>query len=188
MLDFLVSWAEQLIIALIIIVIIEMVIPSGNNYKKYIKVILGIFLLYTILSPIISKKISNIEFQEVISKKYEETPIENQNIINYEKQIEDTYKAKFKENMEEFLKSKGYKLKNIKQEISYKNEQIEINKIELTLKKEEENTENIQIDKIKIKETNQISDKEIEELKNTISQTYEIDKNKIIIESEKTND
>jgi len=187
MLDFLVSWAEQLIIALIIIVIIEMVIPSGNNYKKYIKVILGIFLLYTILSPIISKKISNMEFQEVISKKYEETAIENQNIINYEKQIEETYKTKFKENIEEFLKSKGYKLKNIKQEISYKNEQIEINKIELSLKKEE-NNENIQIDKIKIKETNQISDKEIEELKNTISQTYEIDKNKIIIESEKTND
>ena len=45
MIDFLVSWAEQLILALIVIIIIEIVLPSGNNYKKYIKVVLGIFLL-----------------------------------------------------------------------------------------------------------------------------------------------
>ena len=39
MIEFLVSWAEQLIVALIIIVVVEMILPSQSSYKKYIKII-----------------------------------------------------------------------------------------------------------------------------------------------------
>ena len=57
MIEFLVSWAEQLIIALIIIIIIEIILPNGNNYKKYIKVVLGIFLVSTIINPIVGEQL-----------------------------------------------------------------------------------------------------------------------------------
>ena len=87
MIDFLVSWAEQLILALIVIIIIEIVLPSGNNYKKYIKVVLGIFLLYTIINPIVSDKIKNMDFKEVTANIYEEKNITIQNVINNDKQI-----------------------------------------------------------------------------------------------------
>lgn len=47
------SWAEQIVIAVIIVVIIEMILPKGNS-KKYIKTVIGIYILYTIISPVIS--------------------------------------------------------------------------------------------------------------------------------------
>lgn len=47
------SWAEQIIIAVIIATILEMVLPNGNS-KKYIKTVIGIYILYTIISPVIT--------------------------------------------------------------------------------------------------------------------------------------
>lgn len=52
--SFISSWAEQIIVAVIIATIIEMILPNGNN-KKYIKVVIGIYVLFTILSPILEK-------------------------------------------------------------------------------------------------------------------------------------
>ena len=46
------SWAEQVIIAVIIGTIIEMILPKGNT-EKYIKTVIGIYILYTIISPVI---------------------------------------------------------------------------------------------------------------------------------------
>lgn len=187
MLDFLVSWAEQLIIALVIIIIIEIVLPSGNNYKKYIKVILGIFLLYTIISPIISKKLNNFEFKEVIANAYIENAVETKNIINYNKQIEETYKIKFEENLNSFLKENGYEICSLKQDIKYENEEIEINKLELKIKVYT-NEEEIKIEKIEINNKEKIPEEKLEEIKKKISTTYEIDESKILIESENDND
>lgn len=53
MINSLSSWAEQIIIAVIIATIIEMFVPKGNS-KKYIKTVIGIYILYTIISPVIS--------------------------------------------------------------------------------------------------------------------------------------
>lgn len=47
------SWAEQLIIAVIIATILEIILPKGNS-KKYIKTIIGIYILYTIISPVLN--------------------------------------------------------------------------------------------------------------------------------------
>ena len=47
------SWAEQIIITVIIATILEMILPKGNS-KKYIKTVIGIYILYTIISPIIT--------------------------------------------------------------------------------------------------------------------------------------
>lgn len=186
MIEFLVSWAEQLIIALIIIIIIEIVLPSGNNYKKYIKVVLGIFLIYTIINPIIGKKISNLEFKEVIANTYSENNIKVQNVIDYDEQIEKNFKIKFEENLSDFLKQNGYKLEKIEQDITYTNEEITINKLKLKIKKDSQ--ENEKIEKIEIKRQEIITNEEIKEIVKKISDNYEIDESKIIIESENTND
>ena len=51
MIEFLRNWSQQLIIVLMILIIIEMIIPSNSSYRKYIKVIFGIFLLYNRKNP-----------------------------------------------------------------------------------------------------------------------------------------
>ena len=56
--NFLNSWLQGIIVSVIITTIIEMILPSGNS-KKYIKVVLGVFILFTIISPIIEKVSNN---------------------------------------------------------------------------------------------------------------------------------
>ena len=48
------SWASSIIVAVIIGVVIEMILPEGNS-KKYIKVVIGIYVVFTIVTPVINK-------------------------------------------------------------------------------------------------------------------------------------
>lgn len=45
------AWSKGIVGAVIIATLMEMIIPN-NNSKKYIKILLGIFIVYTIISPI----------------------------------------------------------------------------------------------------------------------------------------
>ena len=54
MIGFMKSWCEGIIVAVIISIIIELMIPEGNN-KKYVKVVIGIYILFVIIGPILDK-------------------------------------------------------------------------------------------------------------------------------------
>ena len=54
MVSWLSNWAEAIIIAVIIATIIEMILPEGSS-KKYIKVVIGVYILFTIVSPVITQ-------------------------------------------------------------------------------------------------------------------------------------
>ena len=69
MIDFLRSWAEQIVLAVVIATIIEMILPKNKN-KKYIQMVVGIYVLFNIISPIIKNK--------------EDFSIEKYNIENYD--------------------------------------------------------------------------------------------------------
>ena len=53
MIEFLSSWAKSLGVAIVLVSIFEMVLPN-NKTKKYIRVVLGVFVLYNIISPFIN--------------------------------------------------------------------------------------------------------------------------------------
>lgn len=55
MIDFLNTWAEKIALSVIAISILEMLIPN-NKMKKYIRVVMGIFILFNIISPLIEEK------------------------------------------------------------------------------------------------------------------------------------
>ena len=46
------AWCEGIIIAIIISIIIEMILPDGKN-KKYVKVVIGIYIMFVVLNPIL---------------------------------------------------------------------------------------------------------------------------------------
>ena len=73
MIDFLSNWAQGIIVAVIIATIIEMILPNGSS-KKYVKVVVGIYILFTIISPIITKFSSNnFNINDILdTKAYEE--------------------------------------------------------------------------------------------------------------------
>ena len=55
MINFMSSWAEQIVLAVIIATIIELILPKNKN-TKYIKMVIGVYVLFNIISPIIKNK------------------------------------------------------------------------------------------------------------------------------------
>lgn len=62
MIGFLRSWCEGITISIFVTLIIEMLVPSGN-INKYVRVIIGIYIVFVILNPIVSN-INNIDIEE----------------------------------------------------------------------------------------------------------------------------
>lgn len=199
------NWIQGIIIAVIISTIIEMVLPEGNC-KKYIKVVIGVYILFSIISPVINKvtgnnfKLANIfDLDEYIEASSSNT---YQNVNDaQEKQIKEIYQNSLKNDMKEKIKAKGYKVINIFVDIE-DNEQYTINEISLRLEKREEQEEvqntqsNIQeVNKVTIqigdKNQNEVSEEnntqeklssiEKRELKQYLSNIYEIEEKKINI-------
>jgi len=70
MIEFLSSWAKGLGLAIVIVSILEMLLPNNKN-KKYIRIVMGIFILFNIISPFIQNKellnIENIDFEDYVT-------------------------------------------------------------------------------------------------------------------------
>lgn len=64
MVEFIKVWCEEIIVSVIIAIIIEMFVPQGN-IKKYVRVIVGIYIIFVIINPIIVN-IDNINLENII--------------------------------------------------------------------------------------------------------------------------
>ena len=71
MVSFISSWVQGIIIVVIISIIIEMILPDGN-IKKYVRTVIGTFIVFVIISPIITK----ITGKEISLNSYEMPEIE----------------------------------------------------------------------------------------------------------------
>lgn len=133
------SWIQGIIIAVIISTIIEMILPEGNS-KKYIKVVIGVYILFSIVSPVISK-VTGTSFQvsDIFNiDEYIEASSSNtyQNLEqSQEEQIKEIYISSLKSDMKEKIESKGYKVEEITLEVE-NNEEYTLEKITLDLKKQ----------------------------------------------------
>ena len=142
MISFMNSWAGGIIIAVIIISLIEMILPEGKN-KKYIKVILGLFLLFTILSPIVTKiskqdfKINDV-MENVLQENTKQYASISDEIANVNNQsIREVYLTNLKNDMKEKLKEKGYLAKSIEIELE-DGEEYRIKSVNLVVTKYQE--------------------------------------------------
>lgn len=145
MIGFFSSWAKGIGVTVVIISIFEMILPN-NNSKKYIRMVLGIYLIFNIVSPLIKNKeilnINNIEMNEIsVSTSTEEV---DQTSMN--KRIKKLYEQEIEKDVIKKLKEKGYELITCKvssQISSNKDEETKINKIKIDInKKSELNNEN----------------------------------------------
>ena len=200
------NWIQGIIVAVIIGTIIEMILPEGNC-KKYIKVVIGVYILFSIISPVITKfsgnnfSVTNIfDLNEYIQAS---SNVEDLN-ENQQQQIRNIYETNLKNDIKEKLKSKGYEATKISLNIE-NNNQYTLKNINITLKKTEETkkTENtiktvneveIQIGSNTNSKNNEqkensnsqsnstnLSNKEKNELKQYLSGIYEIDEKNISI-------
>ena len=189
------GWIQGIIIAVIIGTIIEMLLPDGNC-KKYVKVVIGVYILFSIVSPVITKVTGN-EFRvsdiydintyiEVSAKSSQEN-IEN----SQQNQIKQVYITNLKNDMKQKIQEKGYSVKSLTLEIS-NDEQYTLKKIfaQVSKRKNEENNEVKGVNEINITISNttekqeeniSISTKEQNDLKAYLSGIYNLEEKNINI-------
>lgn len=198
MVEWLTSWAQGIIVAVIIATIIEMILPNGAC-KKYVKVVIGLYILFTIISPMITKFTNNdFNVNELFdTKSYEEQLAKSDEDIskkleeNNNRTIKDIYKSNLEADIKAKLQDKGYKVESSYIQIQ-DDENYTIEFISLNLDKEEKveedkkenNIEKIEIEEIEeiniqsgsnsAEEKNLISEAEQKELAEYISSTYDI--------------
>lgn len=121
MIDKISSWASGLIVAVIIGTIIEMLLPDNKN-KKYVKVVIGLFIIYTIMAPIIGE-LDNIDisFNDMLSEYSRDIKTEDVSAS-----VDDTFKQTYKQNIETDIKAKlndlGYTVNKINTNINFEDD------------------------------------------------------------------
>ena len=189
MVAFFSSWAQGIIVAVIVATIVELLLPNGSS-KKYVKVVVGIYILFSIIAPVVNKfanqdvnanKIFNLD-------KYEEKMEDSNNSIlqkiesNNSRTVKDIYVSNLEADIKAKLKDKGYEATSIY--IKAKDdENYTIEKISMTIKKSEkkETKNEITIGTITINKSksNTVTDEEIsrqnkQEIKEYLAKTYDI--------------
>ena len=203
MISWISNWTQGVIVSVIVASVIEMVIPEGSS-KKYIKVVIGIFILFSILSPVVNKfksgALENVQVNLNMDNKTKEvsaSQVDKKAGFN----IMSIYEANLKADIKSKIKAKGFNTGDINVEIS-KDDKYEIEKLEICIisKADKENINKTNknnvigivdtVDKVSIELSNKIqkSDKEYKisqndekKLKEYLSETYEINQTNIVI-------
>ena len=129
MIEFISNWAKGLTMAVIIISILEMILPN-NKTKKYVRMIMGVFLLFTIISPFIQndikQELSVANLEDLFSN---QTQIESKDEINQtsmNERIEELYIQELEKDIKNKMNEKGYEIEKIKIDVNIADEQSEI--------------------------------------------------------------
>lgn len=199
MIKFINSWAQGIILAVIIATIIELILPEGKN-KKYVKTVIGIYILFTIIYPLINK-FTNLNINSLIENttKQMSTYQENNTLkIDTNKYIEDTYRTKIEEDLKNKANEKKLNIIFLNIDIETKDEKRYGMLNSLVIKVEKENSKEInntvnQIKEVKISKNaqenietdktkkNAVTEEDVNELKEYINTTYYLEKEKIHI-------
>lgn len=199
MIKFINSWAQGIILAVIIATIIELILPEGKN-KKYVKTVIGIYILFTIIYPLINK-FTNLNINSLIENttKQMNTYQENNTLkIDTNKYIEDTYRTKIEEDLKNKANDKNLNIISLKIDIETEDEKRYGMLNSLVIKVEKENSKEInnavnQIKEVKISKNaqenietdktkkNAVTEEDVNELKEYINTTYYLEKEKIHI-------
>ena len=198
MIKFINSWAQGIILAVIIATIIEIILPEGKN-KKYVNSVIGIYILFTIIYPLINKLTkTNINTLIENTTKQMSTYQENNSLkIDTDKYIESTYKKKIEEDIRKRANEKNLNITslNVYIETEDENRYGMLNSLVIKVERNEASKKNNNVNQIKEVniskdvQSNEIienkdktvTEKEINEFKEYINTTYYLEKEKIHI-------
>lgn len=188
------NYIYGILMFVILITLIEMLLPKGNN-KKYVKLVSSFLLTIIVLTPIISIYANPTEINSKIEDVFSNLEVPNQEeieTINQQVYIDNLFEEGMKNDIYNIAKRIGYETDNISIEYN-KNEEgqfTNIAKINLNIVSKNEENKIDEIDKVSInlkEQTNNNEDKIVinEMDKNniieTLSDRYKIDKSNIYI-------
>ena len=144
MIEFLSSWAKSLGLAIVIVSILEMLLPNNKN-KKYIRMVMGIYIIFNIISPFIKNQdifnIENIDIEKYALNETGETQLgkEEVNQTSMNERIRDLYIEELEKDITKKLEEQGYKVNSckVKATISEEESKTEIKEIKINVEKSE---------------------------------------------------
>ncbi len=139
MIEFMSSWIKGLGLAIVIISILEMLLPN-NKTKKYIRMVMGIYVLFTIVSPFIANQ--NVFKENYFNLEHYVTTETSTSVdqSSMDERIQELSIQKLEKDISKKLEEKGYKVTDckVKVQISDKEEDTKITKIKIKVEKSEE--------------------------------------------------
>lgn len=162
MIEFFSSWAEQIVLAVIIATIIELILPNNKN-KKYIQMVIGLYILFNIISPIIKNKDVIVSIDDYDFNTNNTT--NSQYVIDQssmDKRLEKIYLEELEQDVRNKFEEKGYTISKctIDAELDTSKKNAGIHLIKVIIKSPADETG-------------------LNEIKKTIINEYEIDESKI---------
>lgn len=147
MINFLSSWVKNLALALILVSILEMILPN-NKTKKYVKMIMGLYILFSIISPFIENS-NTFDFNKITLDTYNgETKTvsatdEKVDQTSMDKRLNQIYEEELEKSIFQKIEENGYEVEscNVKAHISKNDSGIE--KIVLKVKKKIEKDDSL---------------------------------------------
>lgn len=143
MIEFMSSWVKGLGLAIVIVSILEMLLPN-NKTKKYIRMVMGLYVLFTIISPFLSNQevfdVNNINLEDYTSV----SASTNLDQSSMDKRIEELYIQELEKDITKKVKEQGYEVTSckVKAQISDKEEETKITKIKVNVQKLQEDVTN----------------------------------------------
>lgn len=118
MISFLSSWVKNLALALILVSILEMIIPN-NKTKKYVKMVMGLYILFSIISPFVenSDKFNldnlnlEIAMQDTIQTSSLSAEVDQTSMDN---RLNEIYKEQLEKDIIQKIKVEGYEVESCK--------------------------------------------------------------------------
>ncbi len=199
------NWAQGVIVAVIIATVIEMLVPSNSN-GKYVKVVVGVFILFSIISPVINKMSGNSlkmnEWNSYIDNTSEGAIATSAITIDNDNAIKKIYMENLKVDIKSKVSQKGYTVGDVNIDI-LNNDDYTLNKIEIKIVGKSndnvgngnyentttiiENIENIKISlggsgkDEKKEEVSILTESEKRKLKEYLSGVYDVNESNIVI-------
>lgn len=181
MINFLSAWVRNLTLALIIVSILEMILPN-NKTKKYVKVIMGLYILFSIISPFIENSdklnINNFDFNSYVEKTQTvSSTYNNLDQTSMDNKLNQIYKEELEKDIIKKVEEKGYEVESCKAIVNISQEDNGIERITLKIsgkvKNDNEENSNTIEDKI-VTEIQKIQKIDINNFKNGDEETDQL--------------
>ena len=147
---FLSSWVKNLSLVIVVVTILEMLLPN-NKTKKYIKMVMGVYILFNIIYPFAEKSqaisIDNIcleDFDKTSSNIINKNDKEELNQSSMDKRLNEIYVEELEKDIKKKIEDKGYIVSKctVNAKIVNYQDNTGIHKIVINVKKNNQSSEN----------------------------------------------
>ena len=149
MINFLSLWVKNLSLALIVVSILEMLLPN-NKTKKYIKMVMGLYILFSIIAPFVNNSnVLNFNIEDVYSdysKEISSTSATSTagevNQASMDDRLNKLYKEQLENDIIQKVEEKGYDVRKCKVEAHISESDTGIESITIEIDGKNDNTGN----------------------------------------------